>query len=84
MTKAFELRFFAITLFFYQNEGPRPHIHVRHRDGRELKVWLDDYTIARSGFKLHETAQILKLVRKHEEKILQAWEETFTRGSNHG
>lgn len=70
MTKAFRLRVQAFKLFFYWNEGPRVHVHIKHKNGNEIKIWLDDFTIAENkGFKKSEFADLIKLARKYERKI---------------
>ena len=49
----------------------RPHVHIR-KDGAELKVWLDDLSIARNrrvGSK--DEKMLLRVVAEHREKFME-------------
>lgn len=59
--------------FFYSNEIERMHIHVEF-DGKEIKIWLDTFEIARSDeIPFHKQNLIVKLVRKNEKRLKKAW-----------
>ncbi|HKO58260.1 MAG TPA: DUF4160 domain-containing protein [Thermoanaerobaculia bacterium] len=63
--------------FFSNERGEPPHIHVR--EGRKhLKVWLDAVEVAScAGFASHEQNRIVKLVIRHREEFLEAWNDYF-------
>jgi hypothetical protein len=64
--------------FFYANElGEPPHIHV-WRDRCVAKLWLDPVALARSKrFNAQELTSIERIVREHEEDLLEAWNGFF-------
>lgn len=50
-----------------------PHIHVG-RDRDEMEFWLDPVELERNrGFAGHELRKIEELVRDHESKLIDAW-----------
>jgi len=65
-------------LFSYANErGEPPHIHVR-RDRCVAKFWLDPVALARSKrFTAQDLTRIEKIVREHEEELMEAWNGFF-------
>jgi hypothetical protein len=64
--------------FFFSNEGQEPaHIHVK-AGSDEAKFWLEPVQLAANfGFNARELNQVQKLVAKHREKFLEAWDEHF-------
>ncbi len=66
-------------VFFSSDKNEPPHIHVK-RDNLIAKFWLSPVSLAyNKGFKEHEVKQITQLVIKHRQKLLEAWNEFFSR-----
>jgi hypothetical protein len=64
-------------VFFSSDRGEPAHIHVK-RDRQIAKFWLDPISLAKNrGFKEHELNPIVRLVVKHQQKLLEAWHEYF-------
>jgi hypothetical protein len=64
-------------VFFSSDRGEPPHIHVI-RDRLIAKFWLNPVSMAvNRGFKEHELRQIARLVAKHQEAVLEAWNDYF-------
>jgi len=65
-------------VFFYAGDRPEPaHVHVE-RENKVAKFWLDPVRLARSGgFSRKELGRILALVREHESRLIEAWNEYF-------
>lgn len=64
-------------IFFSSDEGEPAHIHVK-RDRQIAKFWLEPVSLAKNkGFKEHELNQVVRLVVKHREKLLEAWHDYF-------
>ena len=76
MPKLFEWRGWAF--LFYSLDGPEPpHIHVRN-GGKELKVWLEDISIARNRrCRAHEVSELLAVIRERRSEFLERWHEHF-------
>lgn len=72
------LRLGPYRFYFYSNDAEEPkHIHVE-RDGLVAKIWLEPVRIQRSGgFSRVEILRVLRLVRDHQRKLLEAWDEFF-------
>jgi len=70
------LRIGPYRLFFYSNElGEPAHIHVQ-RDSALAKFWLTPVSLASSfRFSAQEIRDIQKIVKQHETKLLEAWNE---------
>ena len=66
----------AYRFFFYSNEsGEPPHIHVQ-RDNKLAKYWLQPVLLSSSiGFPSFELRRLSKLVVKHRNIFLEAWNE---------
>lgn len=66
--------------FFVSSDSGEPvHIHVT-KNGRLCKIWLATMTSAYNrGFKTHEMAEIIRLVRTHRAMIEEKWNEHFTK-----
>jgi hypothetical protein len=73
------LRVGAYRFFFFSRETGEPaHIHIE-AGGKEAKVWLANIHLAMSyGFKAHEIAELLALVKEYKEIFLEAWHEFFS------
>lgn len=53
------------------------HIHVE-RDDKIAKIWLDPVRLEGSGgFGRFEIGQILRIVEKHQARLVGAWNEHF-------
>lgn len=65
-------------LFFYAGDRDEPpHVHVE-RDEREAKFWLDPIRLQHShGFDAAEINKIEKLMIKHQQHLLESWNEFF-------
>jgi hypothetical protein len=65
-------------VFFSSDRGELAHIHVK-RDRQIAKFWLHPIAPAKNhGFKAHELNQIARLVVKHQQTLLEAWNEFFS------
>ncbi len=66
--------------FFYSGDGGEPpHVHVE-RDEQAAKFWLDPVRLARSGgFKAPELRSVADLVKQHQDRLLEAWNDYFGR-----
>jgi Domain of unknown function (DUF4160) len=64
-------------VFFSSDRGEPLHVHAK-RDKRIAKYWLQPISLAKNiGFAAHELRQIERLVRKHQDTIVEAWYEYF-------
>ncbi len=64
-------------VFFSSDRGEPPHVHVK-RDLEVAKFWLDPVSLAKNkGFREHELNDIARLVVKHQERLLEAWNDYF-------
>jgi len=74
------LRIRGYRFFFFSNEGnKRIHIHVE-KAGSYAKFWLDPVKIAMEiGFHRRELKDIASIIKEHEEKIIDKWNEYFTK-----
>jgi hypothetical protein len=73
------LRVGRLRFFFFSNEGQAPpHIHIKAADN-EAKFWLDPIGLAFNyGFRGRELNDIERLVRQHQARFLEAWNEHFS------
>ena len=72
------LRWGPYRALFYSNEaGEPPHIHVRSGD-KEAKFWLHDLAVAlNAGFPAHEIGDIVRKLGQNRDALLSAWNEHF-------
>lgn len=71
------LKVYGFRFFFYSKEESRMHVHVEYQ-GKIAKIWLDTFEIAESfGFRPFHLNYILKIVRKNEKELKNAWENYF-------
>lgn len=64
-------------IFFSSDKGEPAHIHVK-RDQQLAKFWLSPVSLAKNrGFKDHELNDISRLVKEHEQTLLEAWHDYF-------
>jgi hypothetical protein len=72
------LRVGRFRFFFFSNEGLEPaHIHVKSGSD-EAKFWLVPVElVANYGFNGRELSQIQRLIEKHRDSLLEAWNEYF-------
>ena len=77
------LRADGFRVYFYSREpGEPPHVHL-DRGGPTAKVWLEPVAVASSaGFAARELGDVLRLVRTHRQKLLEAWHGFFDTGSD--
>ena len=70
------LRIRGFQFFFFSEEGNEPaHIHVR-KGGGVAKFWLAPVKLAyNDGFKKQEIGEIVRLLSKHENELIRAWNE---------
>lgn len=64
--------------YFYSHEpNEPPHIHV-DRDDLSAKFWLENPVLVRNlGYPAKELNQLLKLIRKNQHLLLEAWHGYF-------
>lgn len=74
------LRTEGFRLYFYSHEpNEPPHVHV-DRGPASAKIWLEPVVLARNaGFSARELGAVLRLVRDHQPKLLEAWHGFFGR-----
>ncbi len=72
------LKLKSYRFFFYSSDKEEPpHVHVESGD-KAAKFWLDPIRLHSSGgFKRTEINKIHKMILKHQEKLLEAWNEYF-------
>lgn len=66
-------------VYFYSHDllNEPPHVHV-DRDDLSAKFWLNPVALARNlGFNATELRRIERLLREHQQKLLEAWYGTF-------
>jgi hypothetical protein len=63
---------------FYSTDGGEPrHVHVQ-RDRRVAKYWLAPTRLAKNrGFAGHELTRIRRIVERHEDRLIEAWNDYF-------
>jgi hypothetical protein len=53
-------------------------VHVKTGDS-QAKFWLDPVQLAANfGFRPHELREIAQIVREHQAKLIEAWNEQFS------
>jgi hypothetical protein len=64
--------------FFYAGDRDEPpHIHVE-RDDCEAKFWIEPVRLQHSfGFRASELRTVERLVIRHQQQLLDAWNEYF-------
>ena len=69
------LRIRGFRIGFYCADLAEPiHVHVR-RQGGEAKYWINPIELAQSkGFRPHELSDIQRILEKHRDQILAAWQ----------
>ena len=72
------LKFKSYRFFFYSSDKEEPpHVHVESGE-KVAKFWLDPVRLHSSGgFNRTEINKIHKMILKHQEKLLEAWNEYF-------
>ena len=72
------LRVQGFRLYFWSHEpNEPPHVHL-DKGGASDKVWLEPVRLAsNSGFAAHDLGIILRLVRSHRVRLMEAWNEFF-------
>lgn len=75
------LRIQGFRVYFWSREpNEPPHVHL-DKGGSSAKVWLDPVLLASNvGFPARDLSVILRLVREHQPKLLEAWHEFFGTG----
>ena len=65
-------------VYFYAGDRSEAvHVHVERED-KVAKFWLDPARLARSGgFSRKEVGRIQGLLRKHEARLIEAWNDYF-------
>lgn len=61
-------------VYFYSHEpNEPPHVHA-DRGGGSAKIWLTPVRVASSlGLSSHDLADILRLIRRHSDDLVEAW-----------
>ena len=62
----------GIRFYFFSNEGPRPHIHVKLAEF-EMAVWLDDLSVKQNCSSKKVEKKFLKLIKLHQKGLLEGW-----------
>ncbi len=72
------LRIGPYRFFFYANDRDEPpHIHIERED-RIAKFWLNPVRLHSSGgFNRTEIGRMQRLVIKHRQQLMEAWNEYF-------
>jgi hypothetical protein len=72
------LRIQGFRVYFYSREpNEPPHVHLDN-GGASAKVWLDPVVLASNVcYPARDLGVILRLVREHQPKLLEAWHEFF-------
>ncbi len=72
------LRTQGFRFYFYSHEGGEPaHVHI-DRGGASAKIWLQAVSVAgNAGFAAKDLGTALRLTRKHQSQLLEAWNEFF-------
>lgn len=62
-------------IWFYSADlDEPPHVHVGSQ-GYEAKFWMSPIELSRSrGFRQHELRDIERILRRHQDRILRAWQ----------
>jgi hypothetical protein len=65
--------------YFFSREEPRIHVHVRDANG-QAKFWIEPEIVLEKnyGLKEDELFEILDVIRKRKQEIVDAWHEHFT------
>ena len=65
-------------VYFYSHEPNEPsHVHV-DRDDQSAKFWIGPVALARNlGFSPSELRRVERMLREHEEDLLEAWDGYF-------
>ncbi len=73
------LRVGAYRFFFYAGDKNEPvHIHVE-RDNNIAKFWLNPVRLQNSGgFNRKELSTVQMLILKHQQEMIEAWNEYFS------
>jgi hypothetical protein len=76
MPTILRIRGFRIGFFAVDWHEP-PHVHVSKR-GCAAKLWVGPVEMAANyGFRPDELRDIVRILERHENEILQAWDEYF-------
>jgi hypothetical protein len=72
------LRVGPYRLYFYSHEPDEPpHVHV-DRDAQSAKFWLEPVAlVVNYGFAGRELRQIERIVKEHQEQLLEEWHGHF-------
>jgi len=70
------LRVKGYRFWFYQADlNEPPHVHVG-KGGNEAKYWVSPIELARAGkFRNHELNEIKRILLKHQDYILETWQQ---------
>ena len=72
------LRHGPYRIYFYSHEPNEPlHVHI-DRDDLSAKFWIRPIGLARNlGFSAKELGKIERVLREHEQKLLEVWNAYF-------
>jgi hypothetical protein len=72
------LRWKGYRFFFYSADGWEPaHIHVV-KDGKEVKLWLNDVSVAvNMGYSARELGEIIRKTRDERGVFMETWNGYF-------
>lgn len=64
--------------FYSSDRNEPPHVHILH-GGNEAKIWLQPVVIEHNhGYNQAELNHILKLTRRHQNRLLEVWNAYFS------
>ena len=68
-------------LFFYSGDRyEQPHVHIE-RDDKTAKIWLNPVRLESNlGFRPSEIREIIQVVERNREILLEYWHEYFSDG----
>jgi hypothetical protein len=77
------LRVGGYRFWFYEADLTEPpHVHAG-KAGKEAKYWMAPISLARKGsFRQHELNEIERILKKHQNEILAAWQEELEKRDN--
>jgi len=67
-------RFAGWLISFYSMEESRPHIHIDHKDGRSMKIWLQPEVSLANNYGVNQKT-LRKMLKRAEEKQVEYLEE---------
>lgn len=70
------IRGYLFGFFVSEPTHEPPHIHVKGKGGK-AKLWLDPVRVVESSYSKGQTREIVAVVKKQQERLMEAWREQF-------